>query len=71
MLCSNLNSCDSFLVVSPVDSMLGGQAFAWHGKGADESEKAYCEKLGTILDCEVTVVQEGAETDDFWNAVGG
>ena len=52
--------------------MLGGHAFAWHGKGADESEKAYSEKLVGILGLDgITVVQEGAESEDFWNAVGG
>ena len=61
-----MNSNESYFVVSP-----GGAAFAWHGKGAAESEKAYCEKLGSVLDCQVTVVQEGSEDDAFWSAVGG
>lgn len=69
-ICANLNSQEAYFVIAP-----GGQkCFYWIGEGASEDEAAYAQKLGDIL-CpgapSKTGFKEGAETDDFWEALGG
>lgn len=51
----------------------GATAWAWHGEGATEDECSYATKLGSILAPGSAHVsfKEGAETQDFWDALGG
>jgi len=61
-----LNSNDAFLLATPDGN------FLWMGKGASEHENNSCkevaESLGVGVDNEV---EEGEETDEFWDHLGG
>uniref|UniRef100_A0A8C7K3H8 Gelsolin n=1 Tax=Oncorhynchus kisutch TaxID=8019 RepID=A0A8C7K3H8_ONCKI len=62
---SNLNSNDTFLLVTPAAS------FMWVGQGASDTEKNGTKQLCDILGVSSSELSEGGETDDYWEALGG
>ncbi|KAG7498522.1 gelsolin isoform X2 [Solea senegalensis] len=62
---SNLNSNDAFVLVTP------GDAFLWVGVGASDTEKQGAQQLCGILGVTTSDLSEGAETDQFWEILGG
>jgi hypothetical protein len=64
---SSLNSGDCFVLLTP--SMM----YEWQGSSSSSDEKAVASKCSSILqgDRGVTVVAEGEEPDEFWEAIGG
>uniref|UniRef100_A0AAR2M223 Gelsolin n=1 Tax=Pygocentrus nattereri TaxID=42514 RepID=A0AAR2M223_PYGNA len=62
---SNLNSNDAFILVTPAGS------FLWVGVGASDPEKRGAQELCNILGVSASEIGEGAESDDFWAALGG
>ncbi|CAG5104331.1 Oidioi.mRNA.OKI2018_I69.chr1.g1201.t1.cds [Oikopleura dioica] len=70
-----LNSNDTFFAVAEGDSDygFGGDCFAWFGTGADDKEKealtAFAAKIGA--DGNITEINEGEESDEFWDFLGG
>lgn len=69
VVCRNLNSGDSFLIVDEENK----KCFSWFGSGASSEEKKYCSSLAPILAPDLThaEVEEGTEEDDFWNSFDG
>ena len=63
-----MNSGESFALVAAG----GAETWSWHGSGSSDSEKAYADKLcGLLSKGSNSVLEESAETDDFWTALGG
>jgi hypothetical protein len=72
---ASLNSMDVFVLVTPTT------VHCWQGKGSNDDEKANGMKIAEMLKThsfggepparEVVVVAEGAESDEFWAAIGG
>ncbi|XP_077478181.1 gelsolin a isoform X1 [Stigmatopora argus] len=62
---AHLNSNDAFILVSPAGS------FLWVGLGASDTEKTGAQQLCDIIGATPSEVQEGGETDEFWDALGG
>lgn len=70
---ASLNSEDSFVVVT------ASQVFVWQGQGANADELAVATSTGHALaesylgrgGRSVETLQEGAEPDAFWEALGG
>ncbi|XP_058472532.1 gelsolin-like isoform X2 [Solea solea] len=62
---SNLNSNDAFVLVTP------GDTFLWVGVGASDTEKQGAQQLCGILGVTTSDLSEGAETDQFWEILGG
>jgi len=64
---ASLNSGDCFVLLTP--SMM----YEWQGSSSSSEEKAVASKCSAILqgDRGVTVVAEGEEPDEFWEAIGG
>nr|XP_023665346.1 gelsolin-like [Paramormyrops kingsleyae] len=62
---SNLNSNDAFVLVTPSAS------FLWGGQGASDPERDGAQRLCEVLGVSASQLVEGAETDDFWEALGG
>lgn len=63
---SKLNSNDTFLLVTP------SQSYNWIGRGACDSEKAACADISAQLEVtDFTVIDEGEESDEFWDELGG
>lgn len=64
---SSLTHDDAFLLETP------DQIYAWIGKDSSEDEKDALGDFATNLfgDREVETLQEGEETEEFWNALGG
>jgi hypothetical protein len=64
----NLNSTESFFVVQAGT----GHSWAWNGFGSSDGEKLYSSRLSKVMKMDgCDVVDEGTESDDFWNALGG
>lgn len=64
-----LHSKYAFVVRTPV----GFPMFVWNGKFSNENEKSRALAFAKTItgDDPVTVVEEGAEPEDFWDALGG
>jgi hypothetical protein len=64
---SSLNSNDSFVLLTPQG------AYLWYGKGSNNTEKASAKKIAELLKGQrkLTEFEEGNESQDFWNALGG
>jgi len=64
---SSLNSGDCFALVSP------GTVFLWCGKGSNKHEKDVATNIANILKAtrKLVVVEEGHESNEFWNHLGG
>jgi hypothetical protein len=64
---SSLTSGDCFVLVTP------GKVYEWQGAGSSASEREVASKIASILkkSREVEVVEEGSESDDFWEFLGG
>ncbi|XP_058053795.1 gelsolin [Anopheles bellator] len=64
---SSLASDDVFIVVTPATTYL------WHGVGASDLEKEMASAVaGSIAPgTEVAITDEGSETGEFWEALGG
>mmetsp|Transcript_8068 Transcript_8068/g.14597 ORF Transcript_8068/g.14597 Transcript_8068/m.14597 type:complete len:823 (+) Transcript_8068:52-2520(+) len=63
---TELNSGDVFVLLTP------GKTTVWQGSGANDAEKDTASAIAEILKVgEITVVEEGGEADDFWEALGG
>lgn len=63
----NLNSGDSFVLLNDTSAVI------WHGKLCNQDEKSFAEFLAKKLAGEknVTVMNEGSETPEFWEKLGG
>lgn len=71
---ANLNSNDTFLVTKPGDSSYGydAAAWAWFGKGGSDKEKEALQRLAEKVGIsDIEELEEGDESDDFWEALGG
>jgi len=64
---NSLNSGDCFVLLTP-ETM-----FVWNGKGSSDQERLVASHVAQILQGNRSAVQfnEGEESDDFWNALGG
>ncbi|CAG0906116.1 unnamed protein product [Darwinula stevensoni] len=63
---ASLNSNDVFLLKTP------HSLFIWAGKGSTGDEREMAKKIAaTTIPLEPTLVYEGQEKADFWNAIGG
>ncbi|CAM9773741.1 unnamed protein product [Ectocarpus sp. 12 AP-2014] len=69
---SNLNSGDSFVLVTPTD------VYLWVGNGCSAEESHAAEEIskmvldhGDVSGRTVTTVEEGSEPEAFWDALGG
>jgi len=64
---ASLNSGDCFVVTTPAE------VFAWRGMGSSDDEKATASKVAGLLATgrPVHTLDEGAESDAFWAALGG
>ncbi|KAJ3604341.1 hypothetical protein NHX12_029082 [Muraenolepis orangiensis] len=62
---SSLNSSDTILLLSP------GGCWVWQGHGSVPEETEGANQVAALLGCSATVVAEGEESDDFWDAMGG
>jgi len=64
---ASLNSNDAFALLA------GGKTFLWKGKGASDEEKAVAAHAAGVLQSKNTTVdvEEGAEPEEFWAALGG
>jgi hypothetical protein len=69
LVCENLNSGDTFLVIAPSLTC----AYVWKGAGSDEAEHRVGQNLMEQLKmCESHVdVNEGEEPQEFWDILGG
>ncbi|KAA0152742.1 hypothetical protein FNF29_03631 [Cafeteria roenbergensis] len=67
---SNLNSGDCFVLACGSASTV-----VWNGRTSSEEEQAVAaavaERLASMTGSEVTVVEEGSEEEEFWEALGG
>merc|ERR1719213_876190 len=71
---SNLNSNDTFLLVKEGGSDYGFDeaSIAWVGKGGDDKEMEALQKLAEKIGAtEIETIEEGAESDEFWELLGG
>jgi hypothetical protein len=70
---SSLNSCDSFVLVTPKE------VFSWNGRFSSEEEHAVAHTIAQTLassyngtgDRIVTTIHEGHESEEFWTFLGG
>mmetsp|Transcript_10820 Transcript_10820/g.14042 ORF Transcript_10820/g.14042 Transcript_10820/m.14042 type:complete len:834 (+) Transcript_10820:53-2554(+) len=68
---ANLNSGDCFVLIA------APKAFVWQGQHSCEEEKNVADRVATELcggstsQWSVTTMDEGGETSDFWNLLGG
>jgi len=71
---SNLNSNDTFLLVKEGGSDFGFDeaSIAWVGKGGDAKEMEALQKLAEKIGAtEIETIEEGSESDEFWELLGG
>ena len=71
---SNLNSNDTFLLVKEGGSDFGFDeaSIAWVGKGGDAKEMEALQKLAEKIGAtEIETIEEGSESDEFWEILGG
>ncbi|GMF27055.1 unnamed protein product [Phytophthora lilii] len=64
---SSLTSGDCFVLVTP------SKVYEWQGTGSSPAEREIASKIASILkkNREIEVVEEGSESDDFWEFLGG
>lgn len=64
---SSLASDDVFILETPDNT------YIWHGKGASDTEKQVAERIVQLVSPGVVALplDEGAEPDKFWDALGG
>ncbi|CAN0315830.1 unnamed protein product, partial [Ectocarpus sp. 4 AP-2014] len=64
---SNLNSGDSFVLLTPTD------VYLWVGNGCSAEESHAAEEISKVYVSgrTVTTVEEGSEPEAFWDALGG
>ncbi|KAG7269008.1 hypothetical protein CRUP_033500 [Coryphaenoides rupestris] len=62
---SSLNSSDTFLLLTP------GDGWVWQGQGSVPEETEGANQVAALLGSSASVVSEGDESDDFWDALGG
>ena len=60
---SSLNSGDSFCLYNE------GTAYIWLGQGSNEGERKFVRSLAEGM--KVVEMEEGSETDEFWDLLGG
>ncbi|CAL8252228.1 unnamed protein product [Boreogadus saida] len=65
LVSSNLNSSDTFLLLSSVGS------WVWQGQGSVPEEAEGANQVAALLGCSASIVSEGDESDNFWDALGG
>ncbi|ETL43532.1 hypothetical protein F441_06171 [Phytophthora nicotianae CJ01A1] len=64
---SSLTSGDCFVLVTP------SKVYEWQGNGSSASEREIASKIASILkkSRDAEVVEEGSESDEFWEFLGG
>jgi len=64
---SELNSGDCFVLTTP------GAVYAWNGMGSNDEEKVVAKNVADLIAAgrSVSSVEEGSESDAFWDALGG
>ncbi|POM58418.1 Villin-like protein, partial [Phytophthora palmivora] len=64
---SSLTSGDCFVLVTP------SKVYEWQGAGSSSAEREVASNIASILkkDRETEVVEEGNESDEFWEFLGG
>ena len=71
---ANLNSNDTFLLAKAGDSPYGydDAAWAWFGAGGSDKEKEALSRLAEKIGIsDIEELEEGGESDEFWEALGG
>lgn len=68
---SYLNTCNVFVVVCPGS----GTVYIWNGALSNKHERDYTQSIVSTAQksgcTKVVTLQEGKESDDFWDAIGG
>lgn len=62
---ASLNSNDVFVLVTPKETII------WAGKGSTGDEREMAKQVAQLTSKEPTVISEGQEKADFWEALGG
>ncbi|KAG1701627.1 hypothetical protein DVH05_010931 [Phytophthora capsici] len=64
---SSLTSGDVFVLVTP------SKVYEWQGNGSSAAEREVASNIASILkkNREIEVVEEGSESDEFWEFLGG
>ncbi|KAL0221446.1 hypothetical protein RCL1_001300 [Eukaryota sp. TZLM3-RCL] len=65
----NLNAGDAFVV----DDTVNNKVYLWIGEGCNDNEMIVAQNVADLYgkNKEIIKINEGSETDDFWNALGG